>query len=106
MTREFARCAALWSEATAFRARQAERRAQAPAMELHQALGAMSPDTGTAARLIVLTPSGDLVGTLRLSEADVERLRLAAEESAAAHAVDATQLLAEAEAILRGEGGA
>ncbi|RCH70486.1 hypothetical protein DT019_03075 [Streptomyces sp. SDr-06] len=74
------------------------------AIELQLALGGMSPDTGTAVRLIVLTPGGDLVGTVRLTEADVERLRLAAEAGAEAHAVDAGELVAEAEALLRGGG--
>jgi hypothetical protein len=74
------------------------------AIELHRALAAMGPDTGTAVRLIVLTPSGDPVGTLRLSAADVERLRLAAEDGAAMHAVTADELSAEFEAFLR-DGG-
>ncbi|MFD9630089.1 hypothetical protein [Streptomyces violascens] len=106
MDAEYARCCALWSEATAVRARQAKRQADLPAMELHAALSSMSPDTDVAARVIVLAAGGEVAGVTCLSAADVERLRLAAEDGAAMHAVDADGLLAEAEAFLRGnEGG-
>ncbi|MFD9564384.1 hypothetical protein [Streptomyces sp. NPDC059994] len=75
------------------------------AIELLRALQAMGPDTGTVARILVLTPGGDLVGAVRLADADVERLRLAAEEGAAMHAAsaEAGDLAAEAEAFLRGD---
>lgn len=72
------------------------------AIELLRALQAMGPDTGTAVRIHVLTPDGDLVGAVRLSAADVERLRLAAEDAATMHG--ASDVAAEAEAFLRSEG--
>lgn len=72
------------------------------AVELLRALQAMGPDTDRLLRLTVRAMDGRLVGEVMLSAADTERLRLAAEAGAEAHAVDAGQLLAEAEAILRG----
>lgn len=71
------------------------------AIELLRALQAMGPDTGTAVRLLVLTPGGDLVGAVRLSTADVERLRLAAEDAAETHAIDTDQLVADVEKFLQ-----
>ena len=106
MTAEFSRCAALWADATAIRARQAESQAKLPAMELHAALSSMSPDTDVAARVVVLTAGGELAGVTALSAADVERLRLAAEDGAAMHAVTADELSAQFEAFLRSDGEA
>ena len=106
MAAEFAQCAALWSEATAVRARQARELAKLPAMELHAALSSMSPDTDVAARVVVLTAAGELAGMTELSAADVERLRRAAEDGAAMHAVTADELSAQFEAFLRSDGEA
>lgn len=99
MGADFDRCCALWAEATAVRGRQAQQQADLPAMELHAALSAMSPDTDVAARVIVLTAGGVLAGVSCLSGADVERLRLAAEDSAEAHTA-VGGLVAEVEAFL------
>ena len=100
MGAEFARCCALWSEATAVRARQAHELDGMAARGLHQALASMSPDSDIAARVIILTPDGEVAGVAVLAEADVERLRLAAEDSAEAHTADSGQFVADVEAFL------
>lgn len=105
MTRgaRYAHCAALWAQATAHRARQAHELDGMAARSLHQALTSMSPDSDIAARVIILTPDGELAGVAVLAAADVERLRLAAEDGAELQAA-ASGLAAEAEAWLR-DGG-
>lgn len=104
MAAEFARCCALWAEATAFRARQARELEGMAARGLHRALSSMGPDTDVAARAIILTPCGDLAGVVVLSHADTECLRLAAEASAEAHAADPDQMISDLQAFLA-EGG-
>ncbi|MEV6547966.1 hypothetical protein AB0M57_04560 [Streptomyces sp. NPDC051597] len=49
-----------------------------PAIELHEALRSMSPDSDQAVRLTIRAMNGRLVGEVVLSHADVDRLRLAA----------------------------
>jgi hypothetical protein len=104
----FVRCCDLWADATAIRTRQARQRADLPAMELHAALSSMGPDTDAAARVIILTASGEMAGASRLSVADVERLLSALGVPDYADVDiddDADRMVADVEAFLA-EGGA
>ncbi|MEU1071897.1 MULTISPECIES: hypothetical protein [unclassified Streptomyces] len=75
-----------------------------PAIELHEALRSMSPDSDRAVRLTVRAMSGRLVGEVVLSRADVDRLRLAAtchpESDDDVDTSDAALVIAEAEAVI------